>query len=424
MRSNRRAFLEAIGAGAAGLSFGTDFLAAVSSPATVEFWDMHWGYGGYFDVAKSLVAQFHRQNSGISVDYQGHMWTEWPKVFDAALQSGALPDISTGGAFQAVEFYEKGAVLAIDDVFAELKSSGEDRDFLPGTLERSMYKGHAISLPWCLDTRILLYRRDVFAKAGIQAPASWDELRAAAKALTSGGQYGFVIAGNDLDGMHMLYALMINNGGGLFTEGGKLDVMNARNAEALTFLSNLVKDGSVNPGSAHFTSNEAHGEFLAGRGAIMMDTPGFPIQFTSPRGNLGLLPPPAGPHGDKGTVLMVNNIMLYKNSKNPDAAKTFVKWWSENEKPLWTKGLCDQLPARTSIAADSYFQNNPITRRILSEWVPIGKSTGARAPGVFPAINVVEGDGAMMILLQDLLRGKDVTASMQRAEARLKTIPE
>ena len=114
--------------------------------------------------------------------------------------------------------------------------------------------------------------------------------------------------------------------------------------------------------------------------------------------------------------------MIFRQSKNPDAAKAFLKWWSANEKPLWIEGRCDQLPVRRSIAADPYFQGDPTTRRILEEWVPIGKGTGARAHAIFPALNEVEGNGSVMSLLQDLLQGKEVVPSMQRCEAALRKV--
>ena len=47
--------------------------------------------------------------------------------------------------------------------------------------------------------------------------------------------------------------------------------------------------------------------------------------------NVELLAPMTGPHGEKGTLSFANNIMIYKQTKNPDATKTFLKWWSENQ---------------------------------------------------------------------------------------------
>jgi multiple sugar transport system substrate-binding protein len=155
---------------------------------------------------------------------------------------------------------------------------------------------------------------------------------------------------------------------------------------------------------------------------MMIDAMGLERQFPDQKNKIGLLAPLTGPHGDKGTIIFLNSIMLYKQSKNPNAAKTFLKWWSANEKPLWIEGKCDQLPVRRSIAADPYFQSDPTTRRILEEWVPIGKGTGARAQTIFPALNEVEGGGSVMALLQDLLQRKDAIPSMRRCEAELSKV--
>jgi multiple sugar transport system substrate-binding protein len=134
------------------------------------------------------------------------------------------------------------------------------------------------------------------------------------------------------------------------------------------------------------------------------------------------LSPLAGPHGDKGTVSWVNNIMLYKQTKDPAATKAFLAWWSENQKPLWTEGNCGQIPTRTSITSDPYFQSNPSVKQILEEWIPVGQSAGAKAPGMFPELNDFEGGGPLATLTSDVLQGMDANEALQKAEAGLKTI--
>ena len=56
--------------------------------------------------------------------------------------------------------------------------------------------GQIVSLPWVSDTRVLFYRSDILAEAGIDAPpATWDQLRADAKTLAArgDGSYGYYI---------------------------------------------------------------------------------------------------------------------------------------------------------------------------------------------------------------------------------------
>jgi multiple sugar transport system substrate-binding protein len=340
---SRRQFLRALGGGAgasvllaacgqaagpsAGQPTAASGAAAPEAPVAsggaateLQFWDMVWGPPEYIDTAKKLVDQFNASNSGATVTYQSTAWSGWPQVFTTAIGSGTAPDISTGGGYQAVQFYPEGAILELDDVVADLEGSGKLGDFLPGTVDRMKYEGHTIALPWAIDIRLPYYRKDLFEAAGVAPPTNWDEFRAAAKALTKDNQYGFTAAsGAGANGWQHLWVFLLGNGGGLFGADGAPDVMNERNVEAFQFIADLVKDGSVHPGSAGFTSDDAIKAFGEGSAAMMVSGPGFEKRFPNLAGKVGLLSPLTGPHGDKGTVSWVNNIMVYKQTKNPAA---------------------------------------------------------------------------------------------------------
>ncbi len=391
--------------------------AAGGSSGDVQFWDMVWGPNAYIDTAKKVVDQFNQANPKIKASYQSNPWSSWPQVFTTAVGSGTAPDVSTGGGYQAIQFYPQGAILEIDDVVATFKPD----DFLPGQVEAMKFNGHYVALPWGIDIRIPFYRKDMFDKAGVKPPTTWDELRPALKKLTSGNQYGIAFPGNDNAAWQGMWGFVINNGGGLFSKEGKLDVMNDRTVEALTFISNLVKDGVVHPGSAGFSGDDMMKAFSSATTAMVMFVPGTEERVTpETKQNVQLLAPMTGPHGDKGTLLFANNLMLYKQTKNPDATKAFLKWWSANSLPIWTEGKAGNLPARTSIAKDPYFQNNVYLKRILDEWVPIGKLTGANASGTFPVLADIDMGGAMKTMASDILQGQDVKAALQKLEAAIK----
>jgi multiple sugar transport system substrate-binding protein len=80
------------------------------------------------------------------------------------------------------------------------------------------------------------------------------------------------------------------------------------------------------------------------------------------------------PHGTQGTVHWVNNVMIYKQTKHPDETKTFMKWSSENQKPLWTDGHTGGLVVRKSYATDPYFQNDTNLKIIFDKWLPVAKT--------------------------------------------------
>ena len=391
----------------------------------LQFWDMNWAGPEYIDTGKALVEKFNQEHPDIKVTYRTIPWKGWYTTFVTAIASGTAPDISTGAGYQAVQLYEQGAILPIDDVISEWKANGKLDDFLPNTIETLKYDDHYVALPWAIDIRVWYYRKDLFEQANIQPPTSWEEIKAAAKTLTKPDkdQYGMVTAGDAL-GAHLLLALILNNGGGLFTKDRALDVGSERNLEAMRYLGDLAQSRYIYPASAGYSGDDAISAFSQGKGVLFLNNPGISARLPKLADKIGILKPPTGPHGDQGTIFWVNNIMLYKQSKHQAEAKIFLKWWSENQKELWTKGLLTQLPTRKSFAADPFFQGNAETKFILDTYVPIAKTTATHATGIFPKLNDVEGEGVLQTLAQTLLQGKDVDASVKTAAERLKSIME
>ena len=144
---------------------------------------MIWGPPEYIDAGKALVAQFNQEHPDITVTYRSIPWADWYQIFMAAIASGAAPDISTGAGYQAVQLYDQGAILALDDVIGQWKNNGKLDDFLPKTVDTLKYDGHYVALPWAIDIRVWYYRKDLFEEANVQPPTTWQEFKAAAQAL-------------------------------------------------------------------------------------------------------------------------------------------------------------------------------------------------------------------------------------------------
>lgn len=391
----------------------------------LQFWDMIWGPPEYIDAGKALVEQFNQEHPDITVTYRSIPWTNWYQTFVTAIGSGTAPDISTGAGYQAVQLYDQGAILPIDDVISQWKSDGKLDDFLPNTVDILKYDNHYVALPWAIDIRVWYYRKDLLAAANVQPPTSWDEFKSAAQAVTkpSVDQYGVVACGDTL-GSHYLYTVILNNGGGLFTPDRKPDLASSRNLEALQFLADMVQKHCVYPASAGYHDEDEVSAFTQGKGVFTLHAPGLGTRLPKFSDKIGVLKPLVGPHGDQGTIYWVNNIMLYKQGKHPAEAKVFLEWWSEHEKDLWIKGRVTQLPVRKSFTADPYFQNNPETKFILDNYVPVGKTTATHSTQIFPKLNEIEGEGVMQALMQNLLQGKPVDASVKEAASRVNSIME
>ncbi len=427
-RHNRRTLLKSLaGVGlATGLAgYAPDRSHAAQDAANLQFWDMVWGPPEYIDTNEALIAQFNEATPAIQVEYRSTPWANWYQTFTTAIGAGSAPDVSTGAAYQAVQFYDQGAVAAVDELVAELESTGALDDFLPGTIERLRYDDHYVAVPWAIDIRVLYYRRDLFEDAGVEPPTTWEDFAAAAAALTTGEQqYGYVLSGAENGGVHHILAFCLNNGGGLFTPERAVNLMDERNVEALQLLADMVAAGSVHPASAGYTGDDALKAFSQGDAAMVLATPGLEGRLPEIGEQIGVMQPLTSPSGEQGTVSWVNNIMLYEQSESKEQAMEFLAWRLDNLLPLWTEGHVTQIPVRQSIADDDYFADKENIRFIIENWVPVGKSTGAQAEGIFPVLNEVEGEGVLQTLAQDLLQGQPVQDAMQKANERLVSIVE
>ena len=109
-------------------------------PVDLQFGDMNWAGPEYIDTGKALVERFNQEHPDIKVTYRTIPWKNWYTTFVTAIASGTAPDISTGAGYQAVQLYDQGAILPIDDVISEWKAGGKLDDFLPNTVETLKYR--------------------------------------------------------------------------------------------------------------------------------------------------------------------------------------------------------------------------------------------------------------------------------------------
>lgn len=401
----------------AGTALSLSMSPAFAQPISIDFWDMIWGGPTYPAAAQALVDKYNAEHPDVQVVYRSVPWTNWYETFVTAIASGSAPDLSTGAGFQAVQLYDQGAIMPVDEVVAQLDAA----DFAPGALDALRYDDHYVGLPWAVDLRVLFYRKDLLDAAGIAVPTNWDEFRTAAKSLTKDGKYGLVSSG-DPGGMHWILASSINNGGGLFDADRKPALNGERTREALQFLTDLRADGSVSPASVGYVGDDARGAFFRGEAAFMLGGPLLADQAGDIKEQLGIVPPLAGPHGDVGTVYWVNNIMVYNQTEHPAETMAFLKWWSDNALPLWTEGKTGNLPARQSIQADAYFQDNPAVKYIIDTYLPVSKTMAAASTGTFPQLNEIDGDGFLMSLVQSIWQGQPLGDNLAAAQAHLEEI--
>lgn len=398
--------------------------AAGGAGGTIKFWDMPWATPAYNETAKSIAEGFSGANAS-KASYQLIQWNNFYQTFSSAIASKTGPAVSTGGGFQAFQFEKQGQIAYADKVIAKLKENGQFDDFLPGVVEPFKTDRGYVAVPWQLDMRVFWYRKSLFEKAGVEVPTDWATLLEAGKKLKSIGAVGFATgsgAGNNL-GNHAMIMMMINNGGGVFTKDGELDVLNDRNVEAIEFLLELVSNGIIDPAAVSYTSDNLDAQWKGSKAAFGPSVLGLPGRVGETAGDIAVASPIAGPHGDKHGLVFPNNIMMYKNTPSQEASEEFLVYYMGQIKQLWQKKLMNALPVFKSITELPEFKADANNVKIVKEYVPIAKTFASQGTALNADLAALDGGQALNQFTQTVLTGKtDAKSALQAFESGLKSV--
>jgi len=414
---SRRGFLGVVGGAAAvtALAACTTGGGATSSGA-LKFWNMPWGNPGFNTLDKKITQAYAPKGGLPKATYQAVQWANFNQVFATAVASKTNPAVSSGGGTQAFLFDKQGFIAHADDLLDSWKSNGLYDDFLPGLLDTMKTPNGYVAIPYNLDMRVFWYNKDLLDKAGATPPTDWQSALDAAAALKKIGVYGFAANGDASAGnaFQMITGFMINNGGGIFDEERKPNLVTAANIEALEFIKENISKGYVDPGAVSYTATNSNSQWKAGKFAMGIDVPGLAANVGgSVAAQLVVSDPLTSAAGKKGALYFPNNIMMYKNTPSQKDSEAFLTYYYQNMKSLWTQKTGIGLPVLKSIASAPEFQSDPNQAKIVNEWQPIAKTWAA--PGntaLFANVAKVDSTPAMSVFGQNVLTGKSPKESL------------
>lgn len=167
----------------------------------------------------AATADFNKKYPKVKVSVQYQAWTDHLTKFDASAQADKEPDVIELGNSETAQYVQAGAFTDLTAKRATFDGSGK---WQKGLLDACTRDGKLYCVPYYGGTRAVVYRKDLFAAAGItKVPATWAELKADVATLMAKhkGDKGF--SAFFLPGQHPYGALpfVFDNGGQIATQG-------------------------------------------------------------------------------------------------------------------------------------------------------------------------------------------------------------
>jgi len=218
---------------------------AADAKQTLTVWAMGTEGEKLADVAKA----YQKTHPNITVKVTPVGWDVAHQKLVAAAAADKLPDVVQMGGTYLGEFADMGVLEPVDT------KTVKEGDFFPAAWDQVSYDGKAYGVPWYVDTRVLYYRTDLAAKAGLEtAPATMTDLRTAAEAYQkkAGTKWGLSIQPGGLDTVQSFYPFLYSAGGELLTKDDKPVIDSAAAVKALENYGSYFPKGlsakSVRPG--------------------------------------------------------------------------------------------------------------------------------------------------------------------------------
>lgn len=339
--------------------------------------------------------------------------------------------VSATGAYDVImlddpwfpRYVEDDRLAPLEPMFKQRSLPGPDPDFLPACLAvcRHPYQsGQLFALPYVGNSQLFFYRRDLFDKYGLEAPATWSEVLRAARVISEGeaGMYGYVMRaaqGNAVvaDFMPLLWAF----GAEMFDPDGNPAVSSPQGVAALEFMLELGR--FTPPGYASFNADEVNAHLLQGTAAMSINWPAWVPAVDDPSksrviGKIAFAPMP----GEKNSgVAEIGNWLLAipRGSRNPERAFDFLLWATSAEQ-MKLSAARGNPPTRLSV-----FQDPELLEQYRSYPVQLESLRSSRPRPRTPRWNEVEN--AFGIYLSKANTGElSAAEAMQRANAEIAKI--
>lgn len=334
------------------LSNGSGDSQEIGSPLPKK--TMVYSYGGNDLAIRQLVRNFQSSNPDIEVKLQQlPSSTDYQRnVYEIAFASGDTSiDVVSADIAWIAELASNQWVLPLDHYFDDAMR----KDFFANALEACSYKGKLYAVPIRTDAPFLYYRKDIINTP----PVTYEELIALAKKHLAdpGIKYGYVLQGYTYEGLVCNALEFIWNNGGSVIENGKVSINSPQSVEGLQILIDMIHSGISSQDVLSFQEDDSIMAFNDGSALFLRNWPYafkyFNASDSKVKGKVGIAPLPKGPKGTASSGTLGGwNLVINKNSKNPDLAWRFIQWMSSYETLVLDNRLGGYAPTRKSVYND------------------------------------------------------------------------
>ena len=333
---------------------------------TIEVWTQ-WTAGSDKETYSLEMIKKFEEETGYKVNCTNFTYDMLHEKVLTAAAGGNVPDCAWGLPEYIGEFYNMGILEDLTDEF----NAWDEKDVFSESVVKAMsMDGQVVAMPYEMSVRAFLVHEGDFEAAGMEVPATWEDLLNMEGYYDAQGKYPFEITGSGVRAAQELLVYLAQSGVEIATlqeDGLYKNTWNEnpdqldKAAKVFQFYKDLIDKGIVNPSARNWTweetdenlctglvSSHVSGNWLRNKESqnpeTMKDMGAYAIPY---------------PEGSKPyTYMECKPMFVFKDSKNKEGAVELMKAiagkeWQEKvwaygsprsdvySESIWSKGFSD-----------------------------------------------------------------------------------
>ncbi len=351
----RREVIRATGAGLAGAVLlgapGRRAAARQGDRITLTWWD-YYTQGANNTAMEAQLQRYMEAHPNVVVERTSIPFADLKQQLLQGATAGRLPDVAV---IDNPDHQAFAALGILEDLTDRVAAWGQADAYFEGPWNSTIWQEKNYGIPDNSNCLVLWHNTAFTGPAEVAAPTTWDELTAAAAALTEGDRMGLAVSAvKSEEGTFQWLPFLWETGEDIPTldsEGGRA---------ALQLWVDLVDAGHMSKGILGWNQQDVLTQFQNGKAAMMINGPWqIPVlkeQNPDLLWQVAVLPKQA----QSASILGGENYSIIAGGENVDAAWELLTWTQQPENLKQYLTQAGKLPSRQDLAEDPYWTGDPV----------------------------------------------------------------
>lgn len=373
---------------------------------TLDFWtiDLKANFGDFFN---ELIQKYEEENKGVKINWTDIPFADVQSKLVAAVAGGTAPDVVNLNTQMALTLAGQGALVDLNKAATEEQKSIYVKDLW----ESAKIGDSVYAFPWYASPDIMFYNKDLFEKAGMEVPKTFnDALKESKEFYDKTGAYLFQ--------PDEFFNILFEENLPVLNKEGTAAAFNTPEVAELLKNYKQYTDEGVIPKNNWGSWDEALKLFESGKLAIVSSSGSSlgRIKDEAPDiyKTIAVSKPLTGANGLSRNPLM--NLVVPSKSKHQEEAIKFANYITNDENQLAFCKKVSIFPSTTKASEDSFFTSDTSTLEGQASAMSAEASRTSKDFSLGVANQSIIQDAVNKVYEAVIINGEDIQKSLDQGE--------